>query len=178
MSFERFRPRQKPVATDTDTWFGGGMVFTVDTYLGSVLAPTELVTSVRCVLRCGTQIMLMEDAERRQHVLPGGQIELGESHREALEREIREETGCTLASVEQLGACVFTHTTPRPTGYRYPYPTFVHWVYRGEADERNSEASERDEHVVACRFVNREELDTVPLTSGERALVAASYCKT
>lgn len=74
MSFERFRPRQKPVATDTDTWFGGGMVFTVDTYLGSVLAPTELVTSVRCVLRCGTQIMLMEDAERRQHVLPGGQI--------------------------------------------------------------------------------------------------------
>ena len=25
MSFERFRPRQKPVATDTDTWFGGGM---------------------------------------------------------------------------------------------------------------------------------------------------------
>lgn len=109
---------------------------------------------------------------------PAARSELGESHREALEREIREETGCTLASVEQLGACVFTHTTPRPTGYRYPYPTFVHWVYRGEADERNSEASERDEHVVACRFVNREELDTVPLTSGERALVAASYCKT
>lgn len=178
MSFERFRPAEKPVATDTDSWFNGRMVFTVDTYLGSVSAPTELVTSVRCVLRCGTQIMLVEDAEGRQHVLPGGQIEPGESRREALEREILEETGYTLASVEQLGACIFTHTTPRPAGYRFPYPTFVHRVYRGEADERNSTASERGEHIVACRFVSREELDTIPLTSGERALVAASYCNT
>lgn len=175
MSFERFRPAEKPVATDTDIWFNGRMVFTVDTYLGSVSAPTELVTSVRCVLRCGTQVMLMEDAERRQHVLPGGRIELGESHREALEREILEETCYSLANVEQLGACVFTHTTPRPVDYRYPYPTFVHLVYRGEADERNSTARERDEHQICCRFVNREELDSIPLTSGERALVAASY---
>ena len=178
MSFERLRPAGKPVATDTDTWFNGRMAFTVDTYLGSVSAPTELVTSVRCVLRWGAQVMLMEDAERRQHVLPGGQIEPGEWQCDALQREILEETGYTLATVEQLGACVFVHTTPRPADYRYPYPTFVHLIYRGEAEGRNSAASEREEHEVVCRLVNRKELDTIPLTSGERALVAASYCRT
>lgn len=27
MSFERFRPAKMPVATDTDSWFGGRMMF-------------------------------------------------------------------------------------------------------------------------------------------------------
>lgn len=37
------------------------------------------------------------------HTLPGGGVEAGESIEEALLREITEETGCTIASIEPLG---------------------------------------------------------------------------
>lgn len=174
MSFERFRPAKMPVATDTDSWFGGRMMFNVDTYLGSVPVPTKLVTSVRCVLRCGNRVMVMEDADGRQHVLPGGRIELGESHREALEREVLEETGYTLVAAELVGACVFTHTTPRPDDYRYPYPTFVHLIYCGNAGELDPVAMQHHDHEVSCRFVGKGELDSIALSDGERVLVDAS----
>lgn len=174
MSVVGFGPPRKPVATDTASWFGGRMVFTVHTYLRPVSVPNELATSVRCVLRSGGRIMLMEDAGGRKHVLPGGRIEPGESHLEALEREILEETGHTLAAAEQLGACVYTHTTPRPVEYRYPYPTFVHLIYRGEARERNPAVRERHGYEVACRFMSREELESIALTDGERVFVDAS----
>ncbi|MDE0190744.1 MAG: NUDIX hydrolase [Gammaproteobacteria bacterium] len=173
MGIERFRRSRKPVATDTESWFGGRMVFTVHTYLGLVSEPIEPVTSVRCVLRCRNRIMLMKDAEGRQHVLPGGRIEPGESHLGALSRELLEETGYTLAKVEQLGACVFTHTTPRPTDDCYPYPRFVHLIYRGEAGEHNPRAWKRHGHEVSSRFVKREELDSITLTDGERVFVDA-----
>ncbi|MYJ74406.1 MAG: NUDIX hydrolase [Gammaproteobacteria bacterium] len=151
------------------------MAFIVDTYLAPLAAPNALVTSVRCVLRSGNRVMVMENAEGRRHVLPGGRIEPGESFFGALRREIREETEYALAGAELLGACVFTHTTPRPDNYQYPYPTMIHLIYRAEAGEADPGGMDHQGFEVSCEFVSRDELERIVLTAGERALVEASY---
>ena len=118
---------------------------------------------------------MMQNAEGVRHVLPGGRIEAGESVHQALVREIGEETGYTLATAELLGACVFTHTNPRPNAYAYPYPTFVHLIYRGDAGESDPTLMERGSFEVSSRFVTRSELAAISLTRGEHALVDATY---
>ncbi|MFN0095150.1 MAG: NUDIX hydrolase [Dehalococcoidia bacterium] len=53
--------------------------------------------------------VLVFDGEDRSHTLarfcrpPGGGIEFGESSREALDREVREEIGCDIAAARLLG---------------------------------------------------------------------------
>lgn len=130
---------------------------------------------MQCVLRCQDRVMLMADASGQRHVLPGGRVEAGESYLAALAREIREETGYAVATAELLGACIFTHKTPRPEAYGYPYPTFIHPVYRSEAGRHDRAARENEGYEVPSEFVTRRDLGAIPLTGGERALVDATH---
>ena len=49
------------------------------------------------------QLAVMYAAKYDIHTLPGGGVEEGESIEAALRREIAEETGCTITSIEPLG---------------------------------------------------------------------------
>lgn len=73
--------------------------------------PTELRLSVSAVVRRGPgsdEILLMRRSDNGHWGLPGGYMELGESVRGAVEREVREETGYGI----ELGRLVGIYSDP------------------------------------------------------------------
>ena len=54
------------------------------------------------ILRNGC-LLTMKDNLYSYSYLPGGRVKMGETAADALRREIAEETGCTIASIEPLG---------------------------------------------------------------------------
>src|SRR5688572_30233389 len=90
----------------------------VRTYLTERLPPPELVTSVRALVSSSDQILVVRD-RTGLHILPGGQPEAGETLLEALQREVREETGWTIRDMRLLGIVHVYHLTPKPTQHPY-----------------------------------------------------------
>ena len=61
------------------------------------------LTARAVVVNPAEQLAVMYAAKYSIHTLPGGGVEEGESIEAALVREITEETGVTIASIEPLG---------------------------------------------------------------------------
>jgi hypothetical protein len=66
----------------------------------------------------------------------------------------------------------FRHVTPRPEGYRYPYPDFLQLLYVAETSDEAVEGHD-EPWVRRPRFVSLSELDALPLAPAERALLRA-----
>ncbi len=81
-------------------------------YLSDVLLPVAYISSVRDVLLCGNEVMVVRDFEEYHHVAPGGRREAGETLRATLRREVLEETGWTLRNPRLLGFVHFYHLAP------------------------------------------------------------------
>ena len=99
------------------------------------LPPTELTSAAFGLIFDGDAILLARLVDRGWDV-PGGHLEPGESAEEAMRREVLEETGVVAG-----GASVFAHQlirllSPRPDGYRYPYPEGYQVFFRAEMDKR------------------------------------------
>lgn len=99
------------------------------------LPPTELTSAAFGLIFDGDAILLARLVDRGWEV-PGGHLEPGESAEEAMRREVLEETGVVVG-----GASVFAHQrirllSPRPDGYRYPYPEGYQVFFRAEMDKR------------------------------------------
>src|SRR5262245_44282228 len=122
----RFLEDLTPAATETDLW--GELAFQVSGYLSAQAPPLAYVTSVRAVVTQGQRALVMTSPDR-EHILPGGRRESGESLAETLRREALEETGWSLGSLRLLGFTHFHHLTPKPAAYPYPYPDFLQAVY-------------------------------------------------
>jgi ADP-ribose pyrophosphatase YjhB (NUDIX family) len=131
-----------PEAEDADTW--GELRLRVRTYLTGALPPLELVSSVRAVVLVDAGVIVVRDPTR-QHILPGGRREAGEALEQTLRREVLEETGWEIAAPRQLGVVHFHHLTPRPEGYRYPYPDFLHVVYAAAGVRHDPAARKADD---------------------------------
>jgi ADP-ribose pyrophosphatase YjhB (NUDIX family) len=124
--------RQPPRAEESITWQPSGLRFRVASYLTSKLPPLQYVTSVRCVALQDKCVLVLRDP-MGTYALPGGRREEEEELEVTLWREVLEETGWEIADARLIGFMHFHHLTPRPAGYRYPYPDFIQLVYRATA---------------------------------------------
>jgi ADP-ribose pyrophosphatase YjhB (NUDIX family) len=142
-------------------------------YLSSALPPLPLVTSVRAVvLRAGT-VLVQQDRDLR-HILPGGRREGPETLEETLRREVAEETGWSLGAIHPLGFIHFEHLDPRPAGYAYPHPHFLHRVYAASVGAPVPEAKLDDGYEVGTAFLPIAAVRRLPLKAIERLYLDAS----
>lgn len=62
--------------------------------------------AARAVLLEGKKIALLHVTKQKYHKLPGGGIEKGESIKSALLREVKEETGCRIKIISEIGKII------------------------------------------------------------------------
>lgn len=80
--------------------------------------------------------VLLCETPRDVHILPGGQLEAGETIVEAACREVLEETGWQVdsANAEMVGFIHRRHVSSVPQDHRFPHPDFIHAVLVARAD--------------------------------------------
>jgi ADP-ribose pyrophosphatase YjhB (NUDIX family) len=107
-------------------------------YVGTAAVPDLLITSVRCLVRVGTEVIVCTNSDGFTHPWPGGKREPGESFEQTAIREVYEETGwyLDLGSLRQLGWLHFLHLRPVPDDYRFPHPDFCQVVFTATASRR------------------------------------------
>jgi ADP-ribose pyrophosphatase YjhB (NUDIX family) len=85
----------------------------------------ELRPGVAGVIQNGAgRILLQRRSDNGLWALPGGSVEIGESVREAIVREVREETGLSVEVVRLIGV----YSDPRTQLVRYPDGNVVHYI--------------------------------------------------
>lgn len=129
-----------PDATQHDSWANGALPLRISAYLSQRRIPDEVVTSVRCLVEVGDQIVLTESPDD-VNVWPGGRREPGETMRETAVREVHEETGWQVdpESLQLMGFLHLVRLVPAPADDRYPHPDFVQLVFRGQAPQRTDD---------------------------------------
>jgi ADP-ribose pyrophosphatase YjhB (NUDIX family) len=107
-------------------------------YIGTARLPDTLITSVRCLVRVGTKVIVCRNSDGFSHPWPGGKREPGESFEQTAIREVHEETGWQLdpGSLRQLGWLHFLHLRPVPDDYCFPHPDFCQVVFTATAGRR------------------------------------------
>jgi 8-oxo-dGTP pyrophosphatase MutT (NUDIX family) len=175
---------QRHAVSDETKAVWSGVRLHVTSYLSEELPPVGLVSSVRCVLlRAGetgrTHEVLVVREQNGAHLLPGGRREPHETLEETAQREVLEETGWTMTAMRRLGFRHYRHLTPRPEGYKYPYPDFLHVIFAARAHsfqpERMfpAEVLER-EHVLSTEFVPVDAVGAVPLATAHLLFLKAA----
>jgi ADP-ribose pyrophosphatase YjhB (NUDIX family) len=122
----------------------GTLPLRISAYTTTPQLPLELISSVRCIVRVGRQVVLCENADGVQHPWPGGRREPGESFADTAAREVHEETGWLIdrESLHQLGWLRLTHLAPRRPDGQGPYPDFLQVVFTATATKRDGENGE------------------------------------
>jgi ADP-ribose pyrophosphatase YjhB (NUDIX family) len=102
--------------------------------------------------------------------LPGGHVEFGERLAEAAAREVREETGLTIADLRQIDIAEIVGT--ENTGAIGNPPAAHHFVLVVFAAELRSGTLSAGDDAAEARFVAPPEFDELPMTDDTRRLVA------
>src|SRR5262245_60092140 len=155
------------VVDEEEAEWPGGVRLRVRGYLTEAAPPLESVSSVRAVVLRGDEVLVFRDRLGWWHLLPGGRREGDEPVEECVRREVREETGWEIGRLRPLGFIHFRHLTPKPPGYRYPFPDFVQLVYAAEAEHATPDAPIEDEWVVESSLVTVEAVRTLGIRPGE-----------
>jgi ADP-ribose pyrophosphatase YjhB (NUDIX family) len=167
-----FLVRVRCVAEDRAVW-PGGIELVVHAYLIDAMPPLDLVTSARCVVLRGDEVLVFSDGAG-PHVLPGGRLEPGETPEHALRRELLEETGWRVGPLALLGCIHLRHLTARPDGYAYPYPDFFQVIYTAQSDTYHADGLTRDQLVQSVAFLPVAAARSLPLPPIERAFLDAA----
>ena len=147
---------KEAAAVMEQTW-GMGQAIRLAAYTGPADLPDEVVTSIRCIVRVGDQVVVCTNRDGFSHAWPGGRREAGETHAETACREVMEETGWTVdpASLELLGWLHMENLEPQPDDHPFPHPDFLQYVYSGRAAEgeggRNPDWTDTDGYeLTSC----------------------------
>jgi ADP-ribose pyrophosphatase YjhB (NUDIX family) len=142
-----------PVARERVVWPFAAFEADVASYLTDRAPPTALVSSVRAVVRRGDAVLVFDDERGVTHALPGGRREIGEPIRDALLRELAEETGCRVVGEPRLlGALHFHVLRSRTREERYPHPDLLQAVFAVVTRDDPVEPAD-DPWVRAPRFI-------------------------
>jgi 8-oxo-dGTP pyrophosphatase MutT (NUDIX family) len=155
----------RPAVEECVNW-SNGIRLKVNSYLCHELPPTGYITSVRSIVLDKDEVLVIRDPHNL-HILPGGRIEPGESLLQALQRELLEETGCSVDKVEYLGFKHFHHLSLKPEGYLYPYPDFVQVIYASTVLRFSAAAKEVDGYELDATFYPIPSLTALPLSASE-----------
>ncbi|MFN8516934.1 MAG: NUDIX domain-containing protein [Chloroflexia bacterium] len=102
----------------------------------------------------------------------------GETIEATVRREVLEETGWSLGTLDQLAVVHYRHINPRPPGYPYPYPDFAQIIYLSEALVFDPAATIPDEWVAASGLYSAAEaLRLVAPRASERLLLEAALAR-
>lgn len=142
-------------------------------FLCRELPPRELVTSARAVVLGAGGVLAVRDPTG-VHILPGGRRQAGETPEQTVRREVLEETGWVIDPPRLLGAKHFRHLTPKPSGYRYPYPDFFQVVYVAQAHRFDPGGREAGGYELGAEFRPTAEVQRLPLLPSERVFLTAA----
>jgi ADP-ribose pyrophosphatase YjhB (NUDIX family) len=122
----------------------------------------EIRAGVAAVIQNGAgQILLQRRSDNGLWGLPGGSVEIGESVREAIVREVREETGLSVEVVRLIGV----YSDPRIQIVRYPDGNVVHYISTLFACRIEAGDLRTCEETLALQFFNPADLpdDFLPM---------------
>lgn len=168
--------RLTPAAITHDDW--NGLLIDVAVYItGSIELPPVVTCGARAIVLAGGGVLLCE-TPRDVHILPGGQLERGETVVEAACREVFEETGWRVdpANSEMLGFIHMRDVSPVPQDHRFPNPDFIHAVLVVHADAAEApegEWSDTEGWEVRSRLRPIDEVRTL-VDAGQLALLEAA----
>jgi len=133
--------RSEKLALEEETVWGDNYRIRRGAYLGEIEVPEAIVTSVRCIVRVGDEVVVCTNVDGSSHPWPGGRREPGESFAETGRREVHEETGWLIdvASLRRLGWLHIESLDPRRPELPYPYPDVLQIVYVCRAAERDGD---------------------------------------
>ena len=116
-----------------------------------------------CVLRQGDEVLLLQKPRRGWWVAPGGKMEQGESIRDAVIREYREETGIYLKNPQVKGIFTFTIKEDERVVAEWMMFTFFACEYEGDY------VSESEEGKLAWHHID--DLSQLPKAPGDHHIV-------
>jgi len=162
-------PFENPAAS------GGFMVSTE-------LPPEHLIANAYIVPRVDSQYLYIVQANGRLQ-FPGGKKEPGESHLDALDRELREEAGAEVLNAAPIGHWLLRSKRKEPLHPHLPHPDSAAVVYTGhvrivaEPSNPASAVQTREVHVDSLSNVvayfrsdDRDDLAELYLLAGELAV--------
>lgn len=132
--------------------------------------PSGLISSVNLVPFIGDQCLLIR-LQNGKWEIPGGTMEPGESYLDTIGRELLEEAGARLVTLEPLGAWHCHSSAPEPYRSHLPHPEFYRFVCYGDVElvgEPQNPAG--GEEVVAVECTSIEEASQRFLAIGRTEL--------
>jgi 8-oxo-dGTP diphosphatase len=116
-----------------------------------------------CVLKKGNEVLMLQKPRRGWYVAPGGKMETGESVRDTVIREYREETGIYLKNPQLKGVFTFTIKDNDEITSEWMMFTFLAEDYDGE------NLSESSEGKISWHSI--EDIKDLPMAPGDYHII-------